>query len=40
MKELEKKEADEMQRKKEDPYAFELEKQFEEDMENFENIIY
>ena len=40
MKELEKREADEMQRKKEDPYAFELEKQFEEDMEGFENIIY
>ena len=40
MKELERKEADEMQRKKEDPFAFELEKQFEEDMEGFENIIY
>ena len=40
MKELEKKEAEEMQRKKEDPYAFELEKQFEADVDGFENIIY
>ena len=40
MKELEKKEAEEMERKKEDPYAFELEKQFEEDVDEFENIIY
>jgi len=40
MRELEKREAEDMQRKKEDPYAFELEKQFEEDMDEFENIIY
>ncbi len=40
MKELERKEAEEMQRKKEDPYAFELEKQFEADVDGFENIIY
>lgn len=40
MKELENREAEDMQRKKEDPYAFELEKQFEEDMDEFENIIY
>ena len=40
MKELERKEAEEMQRKKEDPYGFELEKQFEADVDGFENIIY
>ena len=39
MKELESKEAAECEERKKDPYAFELNKLYEEDMEELDNII-
>jgi hypothetical protein len=39
MKELEMKEASECEERKKDPYSFELEKMYEEDMESLDNII-
>ena len=40
MKELEKKEAEDMQRQQDDPIGFAMEKQIEEDVDELEDIIY
>ena len=39
-KELERKEAEDMKRQQEDPVGFQMEKQLEEDLDDFEDIIY
>ena len=39
MVELEKKEAEEFEERKKDPYGYEMNKLYEEDMEDLENII-
>ena len=40
MKELERKEAEDMQRQQDDPIGFAMEKQIEEDVDELEDIIY